>query len=239
MRRARCSAVRSRSRHRSWRASDPMSRRSRRSSASDEAAPRPRRSPTSSATGSSSCAPTGSNRRRTSCAGSAPSTACSKRDRARRGRVVFVAMVYPSRQGLAEYLAYANEVRAGRRARQRPLGDARLDPDRARRSRRLRPVRRRPAALRRAARQPDPRRTQPRREGRPVLQPPRRRGVPVARSGRVRRDAQRRDRACIPTTSSRPRAPSTPRSSMPLEGAGARRRTGPGARPSRGHPPTG
>jgi trehalose 6-phosphate synthase len=27
-----------------------------------------------------------------------------------RGRVVFVAMVYPSRQGLAEYLAYANEV---------------------------------------------------------------------------------------------------------------------------------
>jgi trehalose 6-phosphate synthase len=27
-----------------------------------------------------------------------------------RGRVVFVAMVYPSRQGLAEYLAYENEV---------------------------------------------------------------------------------------------------------------------------------
>ena len=27
-----------------------------------------------------------------------------------RGRVVFVAMVYPSRQGMAEYLAYANEV---------------------------------------------------------------------------------------------------------------------------------
>ena len=27
-----------------------------------------------------------------------------------RGRVVFVAMLYPSRQGLAEYLAYANEV---------------------------------------------------------------------------------------------------------------------------------
>ena len=41
-----------------------------------------------------------------------------------RGRVVFVAMVYPSRQGLAEYLAYENEVEQVGRARQRSVGDA-------------------------------------------------------------------------------------------------------------------
>ena len=44
-----------------------------------------------------------------------------------RGRVVFVAMVYPSRQGLAEYLAYANEVEQAVARDQRSLGDARLD----------------------------------------------------------------------------------------------------------------
>ena len=43
----------------------------------------------------------------------------------RRDRVVFGAFVYPSREGLPEYLAYRQEVEATGRARQRALGHAR------------------------------------------------------------------------------------------------------------------
>ena len=129
-----------------------------------------------------------------------------------RGRVVFVAMVYPSRQGLAEYLAYANEVEQAVDARQRPLGDARLDADRARRPRRLRPLGRRPPALRRAGREPVARRTEPRRQGRAR----RATGATACCACRPRRAPTRSSRRprsrCTPTTSSRPRARSTPRS---------------------------
>ena len=75
-----------------------------------DAAKHPTRSPTSSATASSSSDPIGSIRRRTSCAASSRTTGCSRRGPGLRGRVVFVAMVYPSRQALPEYLAYANEI---------------------------------------------------------------------------------------------------------------------------------
>ena len=53
---------------------------------------------------------TGWSCRRTCCAASGPSTSCSEREPDRRGRVVFVALAYPTRQGLPEYLAYQNEV---------------------------------------------------------------------------------------------------------------------------------
>ena len=70
--------------------------------------------------------------------------------------------------------------RAGRRARQRALGDARLDSDPPRRPRRLPPLGRRDAALRRAAREPDQGRAQPRRQGGPGGQPTRRAALPLA-----------------------------------------------------------
>ena len=60
-----------------------------------------------------------------------------------RGRVVFVAMLYPSRQGLRRVPRVRERGRTGRRPRQRPLGDARLAADRARRPRRLPPIGRR------------------------------------------------------------------------------------------------
>ena len=48
-----------------------------------------------------------------------------------RERVVFAAFVYPSREGLPEYLAYRNEVEDARRPDQRAVGDADVDADRA------------------------------------------------------------------------------------------------------------
>ena len=111
-----------------------------------------------------------------------------------RGRVVFVAMLYPSRQMLARIPRVRERDRAGRRARQRSLGHPRLDADPPRRARRLPALRRRDAALRRAAREPDQGRPQPRREGRSRGQPARRPALPLTRGRRVRGAAHRRDR---------------------------------------------
>ncbi len=58
----------------------------------------------------SSSGSTGWSCRRTCSAASGPSTSCSSRQPERRERVVFVALSYPTREGLPEYLAYHNEV---------------------------------------------------------------------------------------------------------------------------------
>ena len=108
-----------------------------------------------------------------------------------RGRVVFVAMLNPSRESLPEYLAYRNEVeQAAARVNDR-WATARLGAGDARPARQLRPLARRARAQRRAAREPGQRRAQPRREGRPARQPARRRAVPLARGRRARRAAPR------------------------------------------------
>ena len=60
-----------------------------------------------------------------------------------RERVVFGAFVYPSREGLAEYLRLPPGGRGGGRAGQRALGHRRLDADPLRRLRRLPPLGRR------------------------------------------------------------------------------------------------
>ncbi len=65
-----------------------------------------------SATGASSCEPTASSCRRTCCEVSTPSTNCWRAEPAWRGRVIFGAFVYPSRESLADYLGYRQEVEA-------------------------------------------------------------------------------------------------------------------------------
>ena len=129
-----------------------------------------------------------------------------------RGRVVFVAMLYPSRADAARVPRVRERDRAGRRARQRPLGDARLDADPARRARRLPALDRGDAALRRAAREPDQGRAQPRREGRPGGQPARRSALPLARGRRVGRACAAPRSRCIRSTSKTRPARSTARS---------------------------
>ena len=61
-------------------------------------------------TARSSSGSTGWSCPRTCCAGSGPSRSSWTSEPAWRERVVFVALAYPTRQGLAEYLAYQNEV---------------------------------------------------------------------------------------------------------------------------------
>ena len=61
-------------------------------------------------TARSSSGSTGWSCRRTSCGASGPSTSCWSSQPHRRQRVVFVALAYPTRQGLPEYLAYQDEV---------------------------------------------------------------------------------------------------------------------------------
>ena len=61
-------------------------------------------------TARSSCGSTGWSCRRTCCAGFWAFEELLERQPQRRERVVFVALAYPTRQGLPEYLAYQNEV---------------------------------------------------------------------------------------------------------------------------------
>ena len=110
-----------------------------------------------------------------------------------RGEVVHVAMAYPSRQGLAEYLAYAADVAhtAERINHAFGSGGAGLEPDGwtpiVLSSRTTGPLARRAARLGRAARQPGARRAQPGGQGGPAAQHGRRRArCSRARPGRGR-----------------------------------------------------
>ncbi len=85
-------------------------------------------------------------------------------------KVVHVALVYPSRQGLADYLALGAEVDACGRADQSCLGDIHLDPHHPPRRRRPPPFTGCADDLRRVAGEPGSRRPQPRRQGRCVAQ---------------------------------------------------------------------
>ena len=72
-----------------------------------------------------------------------------------RGEVVHVALAYPSRQGLAEYLAYGADVaHTAERINHAFAAVRRLDAHRPVGRRRPRPFARRPHPLRRAAGQP-------------------------------------------------------------------------------------
>ena len=82
-----------------------------------------------------------------------------------RGRVVFGAFIYPSREALPEYLAYHVEVDRAGPPHQRRVGHCRLDADHPRHRRLLPPLVRGAAALRRAAGESRPRRAQPGRQG--------------------------------------------------------------------------
>ena len=83
-------------------------------------------------TGRSSCGWTGWSCRRTCCAGSGPSTSCWNSKPHRRERVVFVALAYPTRQGLPEYLAYQNEVESTVARINQRWGTPGMDPHRPR-----------------------------------------------------------------------------------------------------------
>ena len=106
----------------------------------------------------------------------------------RRGgeRVVMVALAYPSRQGLAEYLAYQNEVESTVARINERWAVAGLDADRPPRRGRLPALARRPDPLRRPARQPHPRRHEPGGKGGTLGQRRRRRAGPLPGSGRLR-----------------------------------------------------
>ncbi len=112
----------------------------------------------------------------------------SARPRRVRGDALPVARVAPGVSRVRQ------RGRAGRRARQRSLADARLVADRARRARRLPAVDRRDAALRRARGEPDQGRPQPGGQGRSGGQSARRPAVPVTRGGRVGGAARSRAR---------------------------------------------
>ena len=106
-------------------AARPRSRRPRRRSRPQPAtAARPPSSTSWSVTASSCCAATASTCRRTSCVASTCTTSCSTTHPEWRERVVFVAMLNRSRQSLAEYLAYEQEVDQAAARVERALGDA-------------------------------------------------------------------------------------------------------------------
>ena len=118
-----------------------------------------------------------------------------------RGRVVFVAMLYPSRQTLPEYLAYASEIEQVVARVNERWATRDWTPVAPRRTRRLPALDCRDAALRRAAREPDQGRAQPRGQGRPGGQPPRRSALPVTRSRRRSKSSTRPRSRSTRTTS--------------------------------------
>ena len=152
-----------------------------------------------------------------------------------RERVVFGAFVYPSREGLPEYLAYRQEVEATVRAHQRALGHRRTGrPILLRPLRRLPPLGRRPAPGRRAPRQPDPRRAQPRRRGGAARQRARRRprcSPPRPACGTSSAAPPGR---CTPTTSAAPPTPCVAALDRHARGTGrrGRRAAAPGRAPA-------
>ena len=73
-----------------------------------------------------------------------------------RGNVVFGALLYPSREGLPEYLAYRQEVEGLVERLNCEVGDGDVDTDPVRRERRLPSLDRIAPASGRRARQPDP-----------------------------------------------------------------------------------
>ena len=113
-----------------------------------------------------------------------------------RGRVVHVALAYPSRQGLAEYLAYGADVEHTAERINHAVGSDELDAHCALRPGRLAPLARRAHAVGRAAGQPRTRRPEPRGQGGPAAQHGRRRAgaVPPGR-GVGGAGARRRRRA--------------------------------------------
>ena len=154
-----------------------------------------------------------------------------------RGRVVFVAMVYPSRQALPEYLAYANEIEQVVERVNDRWATRDWTADRARPARRLPAIDRRHAALRRVVREPDQGRAEPRRQGRPAAQPARRVAVPLTRGRRVRRAAA----AVHPAAPVRPRADggrARRRARDPARRACRRRDAACASSRRRRHPPT-
>ena len=123
-------------------------------------------------TARSSSGSTGWSCRRTCSAASGPSTSSWNASPDRRGRVVFVALAYPTRQGLPEYLAYQNEVESTVARINERWGDAGLDADRPRGRGRLPPIARGAHPLRRPAGQPGARRAQPGGQGGTARQHP-------------------------------------------------------------------
>ena len=101
--------------------------------------PRPR--PDGRRPAAGACGSTGSSSPRTCCAGSGPIEELLETRPEWRGRVVMLALAYPSREGLADYLAYRTEVEHTVDPDQRRLGQRGLDPDRPRRRRRPGPAR--------------------------------------------------------------------------------------------------
>ena len=135
----------------------------------------------------SSPAATAWSRPRTSCAACSPSRSCSPPTREWRGQVVHVAQAYPSRQGLAEYLAYAADVEHTAERINHRFGGAVewLDADRAVGRGRLGPLARRADGGGRPAGQPRPRRPEPRGQGGRAAQRGRRRPGAVAPGRRL------------------------------------------------------
>ena len=128
-----------------------------------------------------------------------------------RERVVHVAFAYPSRQDLAVYRDYTAEVAAGRRRDQRAVRDGGLDPGRAARQGRLRPLAGGVPAGGRGAGQPDPGRHEPGRQGGPGRLRRRLRAGAVAGGGRVRGAGRGRDRGQPVRRRGHRRAPCTRR----------------------------
>ena len=109
--------------------------------------------------------------RRTSCGACSPSRSCCSAHPEWRGEVVHVALAYPSRQGLAEYLAYAADVEHTAERINHACGDRRTwTPIVLSVERRLGPLAGRADRFRRAAGQPGARRAQPGGQGGPAAQ---------------------------------------------------------------------
>ena len=135
-----------------------------------------------------------------------------------RGQVVHVAFAYPSRQGLAEYLAYGADVVHTAERINHALGTGGVDgwtPILLVRRGRPGPLARRAHAVRRPADQPGARRAQPRGQGGTAAEHGRRRARALARGGGLggaRRWRARVRSASTPSTCRGPPARSMPRS---------------------------
>ena len=180
-------------RPRSWRRWPPTPTTSGRSPASpacDAALRRARRAarrPAAASPGS-----TASSCRRTSSAGSTPTTTCSSAIPSGASGWCSAPSSTRRAKGLPEYLAYRQEVESVVESINAPLAHRRLGADPRRPLRRLPPLGRRAPPLRRAAGEPDPRRAQPGRQGRAARERARRRGGPQPRGRRVGRARRRR-----------------------------------------------
>ena len=190
------------------------------------------------------CGPTAWSRRRTSCGGCWPSRSCCVTHPEWRGQVVHVALAYPSRQGLAEYLAYGADVVHTAERINHAFGDPAggWTPIVLSVRGRPGPLARRADAVRRPARQPGARRAQPGGQGGTAAQQRRRRARALARGGRVggagARGGRRPRGQPLRRVGDRRRPPHGALDGRPPSGPDGRprcgRRCGPGRRPTGG-----